>query len=70
MTSRLKIAEERLEKALGRVNAAVARNAAEKEADSSVAEIEAQNTALRDQQQNFANRLDSAIARLKNVLDE
>ena len=70
MTSRLKIAEERLEKALGRVDAAVASNGAEKEADPNVAEIEAQNAALRDQQKNLANRLDSAIARLKHVLEE
>jgi hypothetical protein len=70
MTTRLKIAEERLEKALVRVDAAVASNGAKKEADPNVAGIQAQNTALRDQQQNLANRLDSAIAHLRHVLEE
>lgn len=67
MTSRFKIAEERLEKALGRVDEAITRGGAE---NPNVSALEAQNADLRNHQRELANRLDTAIAKLKLILEE
>ena len=68
MTSRLKNAEERLEKAVERIDAALARSTDKQRSESRLADLESENSALRRQNEEIAGRLDGAIARLQRIL--
>ena len=68
MNSRLNNAEERLEKALARVDAAIQEAAGEDRSDSRVVTLERENEALRRQHGEIVDRLDSTIERLQRVL--
>ena len=68
MNSRLKSAEERLEKALARVDAAGSQSAQALALENRLAAAELENATLREQRDEIAGRLDQAIAKLQQVL--
>lgn len=70
MNSRLKIAEERLEKALQRVDTALAGMTPGEVDAERLAALEKENAILRNRHGEIAGRLDLAIERLQRVLDD
>ena len=68
MSSRLKNAEERIEKAIARMDAALARPRQEQNSKPRFAALECENTVLRKKNDEIAIRLDAAISRLQQIL--
>ena len=68
MSSRLKIAEERIEKAVARIDAALARPRQGQNLEPRIAALECKNAVLREQNDEIAVRLDAAIGRLQQIL--
>ena len=70
MNSRIKIAEERLEKALQRVDKALAGMTSDRADGERLAALEKENDILRKRHVEMAGRLDRAIERLQRALDD
>jgi ABC-type phosphate transport system auxiliary subunit len=68
MNSKLKNAEERLEKALSRIDAVAAQASETGSTGSRFIALEAENAELRERHGEIAGRLDQAIARLQKIL--
>jgi hypothetical protein len=68
MNSRVEIAYERLERALQRIDTALARKAVGNTADLSAAALAAENAELRRSNAEIGERLDRAIARIQAIL--
>ena len=68
MSSRLKIAEERIEKAIARIDAVLARPRQGQNLEPRIAALECENAVLREQNDEIAVRLGAAIGRLQQIL--
>ena len=68
ISSRLKNAEERIEKAVARIDAALARPRQGQYLEPRIAALECENTVLRKQNDEIAVRLGAAIGRLQQIL--
>lgn len=68
MSSRLRSAEERVEKALARINSAAQSSTVSAAPDNRLAAVEMENAMLREQHDEIAGRLDQAIAKLQQIL--
>lgn len=68
MNSKLKNAEERLEKALSRIDTAAARPTETRPSGACFVALEAENAELRERHSEITGRLDQAIARLQQIL--
>ena len=68
MSSRLKIAEERIEKAIARIDAVLARPRQGQNLEPRIAALECEIAVLREQNDEIAVRLDAAIGRLQQIL--
>ncbi len=69
MTSRLELAQERLDKALTRVAAAVARENVDDETNAELEELAKAHAQLRERHAEIAVRLDSTIDRMRRALE-
>ena len=69
MDSRLKNAEERIEKALERIDVALSQQSCSQTSELRILDLEKENTELRSQIDQTAGRLDIAIKRLQHLLE-
>jgi len=68
MNSKLKNAEERLEKALSRIDAVAAQSSETRPSGARFVALEAENADLRARHGEITGKLDQAIARLQQIL--
>lgn len=69
MNQKFRKAEERLEKALQRIDAAIEDSLNAKSGASSMADLEAENKILRQRNDDIAARLDRAVEKLQRILN-